>query len=112
MPCPGICHVTPLVTRALGWFKADCARSSPKPQLPADPTEVTPVIVLCDDQADTTGATAMKIVTSLSFQGQCREAFDFYAKVLGGKITAAIPYGDGPPGMPITDAKYKTWLMH
>jgi predicted 3-demethylubiquinone-9 3-methyltransferase (glyoxalase superfamily) len=23
----------------------------------------------------------MKIVTSLSFQGQCREAFDFYAKV-------------------------------
>ena len=31
----------------------------------------------------------MKIVTSLSFQGQCREAFDFYARVLGGKITAA-----------------------
>ena len=24
----------------------------------------------------------MKIVTSLSFQGQCREAFEFYAKVL------------------------------
>jgi len=31
----------------------------------------------------------MEIVTSLSFQGQCREAFEFYAKVLGGKITAA-----------------------
>ena len=42
----------------------------------------------------------MKIVTSLSFQGQCREAFEFYAKVLGGKITAAMPYGDGPPDMP------------
>ena len=54
----------------------------------------------------------MKIVTSLSFQGQCREAFEFYAKVLGGKITAAFPYGDGPPDMPITDEKYKTWLMH
>jgi PhnB protein len=54
----------------------------------------------------------MKIVTSLSFQGQCREAFEFYAKVLGGKVTAAIPYADAPPGMPITDAKYKTWLMH
>lgn len=26
----------------------------------------------------------MKIVTSLSFRGQCREAFEFYAKVLGG----------------------------
>ena len=53
----------------------------------------------------------MKIVTSLSFQGQCREAFELYAKVLGGKITAAVPYGDGPPGMPTTDEN-KTWLMH
>src|SRR5829696_8526439 len=56
--------------------------------------------------------TIMKIVTSLSFQGQCREAFEFYAKVLGGKITAAMPYGDAPPGMPISGEKYKTWLMH
>ena len=54
----------------------------------------------------------MKIVTSLSFQGQCREAFEFYAKVLGGKITATMQYGDGPLGMPISDPKYKTWLMH
>ena len=53
----------------------------------------------------------MKIVTSLSFQGQCREAFEFYAKVLGGKITAAMPYGDGPPEM-TPDPKYKDWLMH
>ena len=53
----------------------------------------------------------MQIVTSLSFQGQCREAFEFYAKILGGKITAAFPYGDGPPGM-APDPKYKTWLMH
>ena len=53
----------------------------------------------------------MKIVTSLSFQGQCREAFDFYAKVLGGKVTAAMPYGEGPPGMPM-EPKHKDWLMH
>ena len=53
----------------------------------------------------------MKIVTSLSFRGQCREAFDFYARVLGGEITAAMPYGDGPPDMPM-DPKYKDWLMH
>lgn len=53
----------------------------------------------------------MKIVTSLSFRGQCREAFEFYAQVLGGEITAAIPYAEGPPGMPV-DAKYKDWLMH
>ena len=53
----------------------------------------------------------MKIVTSLSFRGQCREAFEFYAKVLGGKITAAMPYGDGPPDMPVGE-QYKDWLMH
>ena len=54
----------------------------------------------------------MKIVTSLSFQGQCREAFEFYAKVLGGRITAAIPYGDAPAEMAPTDEAQKTWLMH
>lgn len=53
----------------------------------------------------------MKIVTSLSFRGQCREAFEFYARVLGGEITAAIPYGDGPPDMPVPP-HYKDWLMH
>ena len=53
----------------------------------------------------------MKIVTSLSFRGQCREAFEFYAGVLGGKITAAMPYADGPPDMPVGD-QYKDWLMH
>ncbi|RZJ17825.1 MAG: VOC family protein [Brevundimonas sp.] len=53
----------------------------------------------------------MKIVTSLSFKGECRQAFDFYAQVLGGKVTAAYPFGDGPPDMPI-DAQYKDWLMH
>lgn len=42
----------------------------------------------------------------------CAAAFGFYAEVLGGKITAAIPYGDAPPGMPISDPKYKSWLMH
>ncbi|MDQ8027916.1 MAG: VOC family protein [Brevundimonas sp.] len=53
----------------------------------------------------------MKIVTSLSFKGECREAFDFYARVLGGKVTAAYPFGDGPPDMPI-GPEYKDWLMH
>lgn len=54
----------------------------------------------------------MKIVTSLSFRGQCREAFEFYANVLGGRITAAHPYGDMPPGSPMADPKYRDWLMH
>lgn len=53
----------------------------------------------------------MKIVTSLSFQGQCKQAFEFYAQVLGGKITSAFPYGEGPPDMPV-GPQYKDWLMH
>jgi PhnB protein len=54
----------------------------------------------------------MKIVTSLSFQGQCREAFEFYAGVLGGEITAAVPYGDMADQLPGGDPKYRDWLMH
>jgi uncharacterized glyoxalase superfamily protein PhnB len=53
----------------------------------------------------------MKIVTSLSFKGECRQAFDFYAQVLGGKVTAAFPFGEGPPDMPV-DPQYKDWLRH
>lgn len=53
----------------------------------------------------------MKIVTSLSFAGNCREAFDFYARVLGGEITAAMTYGDAPPEMGLP-AQMKDWLMH
>ena len=53
----------------------------------------------------------MKIVTSLSFRGECREAFEFYAKVLGGEIIAAMRYGDAPPEMPV-GPEYSDWLMH
>ena len=54
----------------------------------------------------------MRIVTSLSFQGRCREAFEFYAKVLGGRITAAYPYSDAPADMPVIDETHRNWLMH
>lgn len=53
----------------------------------------------------------MKIVTSLSFPGTCREAFQFYADVLGGEIITAMPYSDGPPEMPVPD-RIKDWMMH
>lgn len=53
----------------------------------------------------------MKIITSLSFQGQCREAFEFYARVLGGRIIAAFPYAEGPPDMEVPE-HMKDWLMH
>lgn len=51
-----------------------------------------------------------KIVPSLSFMGECRQAFEFYQSILGGEFQA-FPFGEGPPDMPI-DAKYKDWLMH
>lgn len=53
----------------------------------------------------------MKIVTSLSFPGTCRQAFDFYAQALGGMVTAAITYGEAPPVMPVPD-QIRDWLMH
>ncbi len=53
----------------------------------------------------------MKIIPSLSFNGQCREAFEFYARILGGEIISAFPYGEGPPDMPV-GPQYKDWLMH
>lgn len=54
----------------------------------------------------------MKIVTSLGFRGQCREAFEFYAGVLGGRLTSAISYSQAPvDGMPVGE-HYKEWLMH
>lgn len=53
----------------------------------------------------------MKIVTSLSFNGQCREAFEIYARVLGGKIVAAFPYDDRAPSKPLKPEQ-KDWLMH
>lgn len=52
----------------------------------------------------------MQLVTSLSFSGDCRAAFEFYKSVLGGEIQA-FPFGDGMPGMEV-DARYKDWLMH
>ena len=51
----------------------------------------------------------MKIVTSLSFAGNCREAFEFYARVLGGEITAAMRYGDAPPEMPMPAEMNTHW---
>jgi PhnB protein len=38
----------------------------------------------------------MKWNPYLAFNNQCREAFEFYEKCLGGKIVAMIPYGDTP----------------
>ncbi|MDY3551925.1 VOC family protein [Gemmata sp. JC717] len=38
----------------------------------------------------------MKWNPHLAFNNQCKEAFEFYEKCLGGKIVAMIGYGDTP----------------
>lgn len=39
----------------------------------------------------------MKMTPYLSFNGNCREAFRFYEKILRGKIAFMQTYGDAPP---------------
>jgi len=38
----------------------------------------------------------MKLSPRLYFSGQCREAFEFYERCLGGKIQMMLTYGDSP----------------
>ena len=38
----------------------------------------------------------MQITPYLNFNGNCREAFDFYATTLGGTIDGMMTYGDSP----------------
>lgn len=40
----------------------------------------------------------MRYIPYLSFNGDCRDAFDFYARVMGGEIKDMICYGDTPAG--------------
>jgi PhnB protein len=38
----------------------------------------------------------MQLIPYLNYDGQCKEAFDFYATVLGGKVSGRMTYGDSP----------------
>lgn len=38
----------------------------------------------------------MKISPHLVFNGSCREAFEFYSRILGGTISTMLAYGDTP----------------
>lgn len=52
-----------------------------------------------------------KIAPYLTFNGSCAEAFDFYAKVLGGKITMRVTYGEAPADMH-TAPEHAKLVMH
>ena len=49
--------------------------------------------------------------TYLTFDGNCREAFDFYRSVFGGDFVAYHTYDDAPPDMDVADVD-KDRIMH
>ena len=53
----------------------------------------------------------MKVLNNLAFKGNCREAFEFYAQALGGRITAMFPFGDAPGDMPVEEG-WRDRIMH
>lgn len=49
--------------------------------------------------------------TYLTYDGNAREAFDFYKSVFGGDYTAFMTYADGPEDMQVAD-EHKGKVMH
>lgn len=50
----------------------------------------------------------------LTFEGDCKAAFDFYKSVFGGEFPQVSTFGEMPPqeGMPPIDEKSKDKIMH
>ncbi len=53
----------------------------------------------------------MVLNTYLTFDGNCREAFEFYRSVFGGEFSAFQTFGDGPPDAGIPEDR-KDQVMH
>ena len=53
----------------------------------------------------------MALNTYLTFDGNCREVFEFYRSVFGGEFSVLQTFADGPPEMPVADAD-KSRVMH
>jgi PhnB protein len=53
----------------------------------------------------------MQIQNYLHFNGNCEEAFMFYAKVLGGKIETMMPH-EGSPAEAQTPPEWKKKILH
>ena len=45
----------------------------------------------------------MTLNTYLTFEDNCREAFEFYRSVFGGEFSELQTFGDGPPDMGVSD---------
>ena len=53
----------------------------------------------------------MQTSTHLHFNGNCREAFDFYARTFGGKIVFSMTYGESP-GAEKTSPESRNKIIH
>jgi PhnB protein len=53
----------------------------------------------------------MKLYTYLNYGGNCRQAFEFYAEHLGGKITAITTHGEQPAANAVPDG-WKDAVLH
>jgi PhnB protein len=53
----------------------------------------------------------MHIVSYLTFNGNCEEAFKFYEQCLGGKIATMIPHA-GTPAEEFVPAEWRHKIMH
>lgn len=53
----------------------------------------------------------MQLTPYLGFNGQCQEAFKFYEKCLGGKITAMFTF-DSTPAASHVPAEFQGQIMH
>ena len=53
----------------------------------------------------------MTLSIYLNFDGNCRDAFDFYRSVFGGDYISIATFGEGPDDMPVSDEE-KDRIMH
>ncbi len=53
----------------------------------------------------------MTLSIYLTFNGNCREVFEFYRSVFGGEFDVLQTFGDGPPDMQIPDDE-RDKIMH
>lgn len=53
----------------------------------------------------------MSLSTYLTFDGNCREAFDFYRSVFGGDFDSFQTFADVPPDVPVSEEE-KSLVMH
>ena len=47
----------------------------------------------------------MQLITYLNYGGNCRQAFEFYAEQLGGRIAMLMTHGEAPGGNPAPEQK-------